>query len=106
MLEASDFDAIDNVPPFLGVVVDNKRGHYLIIEVAKAFTKYLDLAIFIFLCHLNVKEMEKALQNLNSRNESFQKKDKFAFGRYQVSVKLAQKWYAVGHISGVLSHVV
>lgn len=48
LLEASDFDSIEIVLPFVGVLVDAFREKTKSVDVIKAFTRYVDMVNFMF----------------------------------------------------------
>ncbi|NJK52916.1 MAG: hypothetical protein HC936_08975 [Leptolyngbyaceae cyanobacterium SU_3_3] len=104
MLEASDYDAVDNVSPFLGAIVDSLCGLNSTAEVTKAMTEYVDMVNFVFRRHLNFEWTKETIVLLDRRIRSF-KKAKFAFEKYQVSGMHTQKWHALDHLCEAISDV-
>lgn len=94
MLEASDFGAVDKVSPFLGFLVDGLCGLSRIDEVTSAMTKYVDMVNLVFRRHMDFEWTKKTIQILRQRIRSFEKKERFAFGKYQAAGLLTQKWHA------------
>lgn len=48
MLEASDYDALDFVSPFIGSFLDVRCGNLESADVTKSYTRYADLVNFIY----------------------------------------------------------
>lgn len=90
-LEASVFDAIDNLSPFLGAIVDSICAPYHSTEVTESSIEYADTVNFSFKCHCIVEWTEEALQHLKSCIRSLNKKGRFGLCRYWTSRMLAQK---------------
>lgn len=105
MLQASNFDATDNVPQILGAIVESVCGPYHTDKTAEALTQCLHAVNFLFIRNFSVKWTERVRKHLEHRIESFENKRRVAFGRYQYFRMLTQNWRALDHISEALSFV-
>lgn len=61
MFEASDFDVVDNVPLFLGALLDTLCDLCNTAEVSSAMTDYVDIVEFVFGPRRNIEWTKKSI---------------------------------------------
>lgn len=77
VLEASDFDTVDNGSPFLGTLFEAFCGLCCTAEVTRSITEYVDMVIMVFARNIIFEWTEKTIQLLEWRIRSFKKKKDF-----------------------------
>lgn len=94
MLEASDYDSIDNVSPFFGELLDSVCGFPKTRETISAITNYVDKAIYLCKRHKSFEWYDASIKHLQARVQTFRKHTKAAFEMYHFTRMLSQTWYA------------
>lgn len=74
MLDASDFDAAENVSPFLSALVDAFCGLSRTAEVVSAMTEYVGMMSLVFRRHMNFEWTERTIQFVERSIVLFKKK--------------------------------
>lgn len=64
ILQASDFDAADNVFSFLGALANSMCGLLCTAEVTCAMTEYVDMVNFVFRRHMDINWTVETIQDL------------------------------------------
>lgn len=105
MMEASDFDFVDNVSSFLGGLVDIFCSLTETGETTMSLAAYVDLVTFLFRRHMTFELSAEFKQHLQTLVQFSRSKETAVFGRYQPSGMLTQKWHALDHIYEAVTHV-
>ena len=98
LLQASDFDRIDKVSPFLGAMADSFCGNSRKAEITKVYTRYVDLLHFATRNHFVPGWSASDIATLRTMIREFKIVGKQVFGKYQASGLCTQKWHALDHI--------
>lgn len=85
MLEASDFDAVDDVSPLLSTFIGSICGLLLTAEVTRAMTKYVDTVNVFRNRSLKSESIVDYVMELNHHIRSFNSNTSIALGMFQAS---------------------
>lgn len=98
MLEAVDYDNIDNVSTFLGCLVDRMCGIETTEPVTKSFKQYVDMFRYMFRRYKIPGWTDAELERLSIIIRSLKIKSREVFGKYQKSGMGTSKLHSLDHV--------
>lgn len=102
MLEAPDFDSIDNVFSVFGGLADSLCDPTTFGKTNSALNEYVDMVNYLCKRHKSFEWCDGSLWHLQTRGQTFKKPANAAFEMYKASKMPTQKWHVVVVSSTVL----
>lgn len=95
MLEASNYDAVDTVPPFMGAILYKYCAFIFTPIITKVFTKHVNLVNLVFQKYQDLGWIEEENFLRNERIISFKAFNYNIFVFYKASNMSTNKWHAL-----------